>query len=105
MRRQSHDVRTDRENEDRSAAGFYGKLNAYGRAALSTEKIAYGGTDRKHRLLRSLAAGSHNDLHIEGAEFRDFVAARRPARSTRKFAYGVIRTGIRLLTSVVEPAS
>lgn len=40
-------MRTDRENENRSAAGFYGKLNAYGRAALSTEKIAYGGTDRK----------------------------------------------------------
>jgi len=40
-------VRTDRENKNRSAAGFYGKLNAYGRAALSTEKIAYGGTDRK----------------------------------------------------------
>lgn len=47
MRRQSHDVRTDRENENRSAAGFYGKLNAYGRVAFSTEKIAYGGTDRK----------------------------------------------------------
>ena len=105
MRRQSHDVRTDRENEDRSGRRVSGKLNAYGKAALSTEKIAYGGTDRKHRLLRSLAAGSHNDLHIEGAEFRDFVAPYRLARSRRKIAYGVIRTGIRLLTSVVEPAS
>ena len=34
-------VRTDREG------GVSGKLVAYGRAALSTEKIAYGGTDRK----------------------------------------------------------
>lgn len=34
-------VRTDRRG------GVSGKLVAYGRAALSTEKIAYGGTDRK----------------------------------------------------------
>ena len=34
-------VRTDR------GGGVSGKLVAYGRAALSTEKIAYGGTDRK----------------------------------------------------------
>ena len=34
-------VRTDREG------GVSGKLVAYGRAAFSTEKIAYGGTDRK----------------------------------------------------------
>lgn len=40
-------VRPDRENENRSAAGVSGKSVAYGRAALSTEKIAYGGTDRK----------------------------------------------------------
>jgi hypothetical protein len=40
-------VRTDRENEDRSAGGVSGKTGAYGRAALSTEKIAYGVTDRK----------------------------------------------------------
>ena len=51
-------TRTDREG------GFYGKLNAYGRATLSTEKIAYGGTDRKHRLLRSLAAGYMTKGHM-----------------------------------------
>ena len=92
-------TRTDREG------GVSGKLVAYGRAAFSTEKIAYGGTDRKHRLLRSLAAGSHNDLHIEGAEFRDFVAPYRLARSRRKIAYGVIRTGIRVGTVVLDPPS
>ena len=74
------------------------------KAARSGKKIAYGGTDREHRLLRSLAAGSHNVLHIEGAEFWDFAAAYRPARSRRNFAYGVIRTGIRARTPVHGPA-
>ena len=51
-------TRTDREG------GFYGKLNAYGRAALSLKKIAYGGTDREHRPLLPLAAGYMTKGHM-----------------------------------------
>ena len=75
------------------------------KAARSGKKIAYVGTDREHRLSRSLAAGSRDKLHIKGVEFRDFVAPYRPARSRRKIAYGVIRTGIRARTLVHGPAS
>ena len=41
----------------------------------------------------------------KSVEVREIAAARRPARSRRKIAYGVIRAGMRARTPVHGPAS
>ena len=48
---------------------------------------------------------AYEEAIASSSQFRESAAPYRPARSRRNFAYGVLRPGIRLLTSVVEPAN
>lgn len=48
---------------------------------------------------------AYEEAVASSKEFRESAAPYRLARSRRNFAYGVLRSEIRLLTSVVEPAN
>lgn len=48
---------------------------------------------------------AYEEAIASSSHFRENLRPYRPARSRRKIAYGVLRSGIRLLTSVVEPAN
>jgi hypothetical protein len=84
---------------------FTGKLNAYERAARTRKKFAYGGPVGRTGLdWRYRPELSFQDCAWPYSwQFRDFAAPYRAARSSKKFPYGVLRTGIRVRTVVLDP--
>ena len=85
-------------------AWFAGKLVAYEGSLEVAKKLHMGGPFGNTGLL-SRARSVHQDKWPYRVRFREFVAPYRPARSRRKIAYGVLRTGNRVRTAVHDPAS
>ena len=85
------------------AARFMGKYSAYDWSLEVAKKLHMGNRSATPALAVAGGRQWHTKAYRKRVEFRDFAAARRPARSRRKIAYGVIRAGIRARTSVHGP--